>query len=30
VLSLANDPEAGFFESAHGVKVIDAGNLGQS
>ncbi len=26
---LAHDPEAGFLESAHGVKVVDAGTLEQ-
>ncbi len=30
MLSLAHNPEAGFLESAHGVKVIDARDFGQS
>jgi hypothetical protein len=29
VLSLARDPEASLLQCAHGVEVIDAGNLWQ-
>ena len=30
VLALTHDPETGLFQYAHGVEVIDAGDLGQS
>ena len=29
VLPLADDPESGFFERAHGVEMVDARDLGQ-